>query len=83
MVIDSKQLAKNGSTALDPAAAGGEMQLSDASLDAIVDRLGRNSAAGQAVKGAMEDGTLVKAVAYVDKATGELKIVRVNVPKKP
>ncbi len=30
MVIDSKQLAKNGTTSLDPQAAGGVMQLSDA-----------------------------------------------------
>jgi hypothetical protein len=28
----------------------------------------------------MSSGTLEKAVAYVDKVTGELKIVRVDVP---
>ena len=81
MVIDSKQLAKNGSTSLDPKAAGGVMQLSDQSLEVVVDRL-NGSPAGKAVRDAMDNGTLVKAVAYVDKTTGELKIVRVEVPKK-
>ena len=79
MVIDSKQLAKNGTTKLDPEAAGGVMQLSDSSLDAIVNALG-GSPAAMALDAAMSSGTLVKAVAYVDKVTGELKIVRVDVP---
>jgi filamentous hemagglutinin len=84
MVIDSKQLARNGTTGLDSQAAGsaelgrGVMQLSDTSLAAIVPKLNQSPAA-QAVKDAILDGTLVKAVAYVDKATGQLKIVRVKV----
>lgn len=81
MVIDSKQLAINGTTSLDPKAAGGLMQLSDDSLKVIADRLG-SSPAGNAVLDAMNDGTLVKAVAYVDKSTGQLKIVPVSVPNK-
>lgn len=57
MVIDSKQLAINGTTSLDPKAAGGLMQLSDDSLKVISDRLG-SSPAGNAVLDAMNDGTL-------------------------
>jgi len=80
MIIDSKQLAKNGTTSLDPKAAGGVMQLSDASIDAVLDRLADLSPAKLAIDSAKDSGTLLKAVAYVDKATGQLKVVPVTVP---
>ncbi len=84
MVIDSKQLAINGSTSLDPRAAGGVMQLSDDSLDVIAQRLTeQGSATGLTLQRAIANKTLVKAVAFVDKSTGELKIVRVDVPDTP
>jgi filamentous hemagglutinin family protein len=83
MVIDSKQLAKNGSTSLDPQAAGGVMQLSDSSLNVVMNSLGESSPAVQAIRQANADGTLIKAVAYVDKTTGQLKVVPVNVPNRP
>ncbi|MBT9160807.1 MAG: hypothetical protein DDT26_02103 [Dehalococcoidia bacterium] len=85
LVIDSKQLAKSGATNLNPRAAGTAqhrrpvMQLSDDSLRVIIDRL-QGSPAGNAVQQAMENNTLEKAVAFVDKSTGELKIVRIEVP---
>ena len=87
MVIDSKQLAMNGTTNLSSTAAGtaelgkNVLQLSDESLRVISDRL-NGSPAGNAVLDAMNDGTLVKAVAYVDKGTGQLKVVPVTVPNK-
>lgn len=87
MVIDSKQLALNGTTSLSSTAAGSAelgknvLQLSDESLRVISDRL-NGSPAGNAVLDAMNDGTLVKAVAYVDKSTGHLKVVPVTVPNK-
>jgi filamentous hemagglutinin len=80
MIIDSKQLAKNGSTSLDPNAAGGTLQLSQNSLKVVLNNLPDNSPAKQAILNAQFDGTLIKAVSYVDKTTGELKIVPVNVP---
>jgi filamentous hemagglutinin len=80
MVIDSKQLAVNGTTSLDPKAAGGFMQLSDDSLRAVLFKLPDTSLAKQAILNAQFDGTLAKAVSYVDKTTGQLKIVPVNVP---
>ena len=86
MVIDSKQLAINGTTSLDPKAAGSAelgknvMQLSDESLAAVLSKLPNNSPAKQAILNAQFDGTLAKAVSYVDKTTGQLKIVPVNVP---
>jgi filamentous hemagglutinin len=78
MIIDSKQLAENGTTSLDPKAAGGVMQLSDASLLSVMDKLGTASPAVVAIKQAQKEGTLVKAIAYVDKGTGQLKIVPVK-----
>jgi len=86
MVIDSKQLAINGTTNLSSTAAGSAelgknvMQLSDESLDVVRRNLGPSSPAGQAIFDAQQSGTLVKAVAYVDKGTGQLKIVPVTVP---
>ena len=86
-VIDSKQLAIKGTTSLSSNAAGtaelgkNVLQLSDESLRGISDRL-NGSPAGNAVLDAMNDGTLVKAVAYVDKSTGQLKVVPVTVPNK-
>lgn len=77
MVVDSKQLAKRGTVTLNTTAAGGFMQLSEDSLRNIVPKL-NGSPAGNALSNAMLDGTLVKGVAYVDKSTGELKIIRVN-----
>jgi filamentous hemagglutinin len=79
MVIDSKQLAKSGSSKLDPNAAGGVMQLSTKSLETIVGRLNNSPAAVELDK-AIKNGTLVKAVAFIDKLTGQLKIVPVKVP---
>jgi filamentous hemagglutinin len=80
MVIDSKQLARSGSTNLDPEAAGGTMQLSDSSIRTVLSRLADDSPAKDAIEKALKSGTLVKAVAYLDKVSGELRIVRVTVP---
>ena len=85
MVIDSKQLAINGTTNLSSTAAGTAelgkkvLQLSDESLKVVTAKLG-DSPASQAIKDAQDSGNLVKAVAYVDKTTGQLKIVPVTVP---
>jgi hypothetical protein len=86
MVIDSKQLAMNGTTSLSSTAAGtaelqkNVLQLSDESLAAVLFKLPDTSPAKQAILNAQFDGTLAKAVSYVDKTTGQLKIVPVNVP---
>lgn len=42
MIIDSKQLAENGTTSLDPNAAGGVKQLSDKSLNVVMKNLGES-----------------------------------------
>ncbi|RMX07843.1 hypothetical protein D8I35_01570 [Corticibacter populi] len=78
MVIDSKQLAKNGSTNLDPNAAGGFVQLSDESLDVVLLRL-KQTPAANAIYAARAEGTLLKAVAYVDKNNNALKIVKIDI----
>lgn len=79
LVIDSKQLAKNGTTSLNPEAAGGALQLSDASLRITAQRLG-NSPAGLAVRQELDEGSLVKAVTFVDKNDGKLKIMKIQTP---
>jgi filamentous hemagglutinin len=77
LIIDSKQLAKNGTTGLNPEAAGGLMQLSDGSLTAMLPKLG-STPASNAIDQAMLAGTLLKAVAFIDRTTGELKIIPVK-----
>lgn len=56
------------------------MQLSDRSISAVLDRLDDLSPAKLAIDAAKDNGTLLKAVAFVDKATGQLKVVPVSVP---
>ena len=80
MIIESKQLAKNGSSSLNPKSAGGVLQLSDESINVVLRNLD-GSPAGLAIQSAMNNGTLLKALSYVDKATNELKIVQLGVAK--
>ncbi|WP_084349738.1 hypothetical protein [Moraxella oblonga] len=81
MTVDSKQLTKKG-VKLDHNAAGGKMQMSDEWDDVVLDKLDKNSDARQAIEIAKDNGSLVKGVAYVDKQTGQLKLVRID-PKTP
>lgn len=77
MTVDSKQLNSKG-IKLDPKAAGGTMQMSDDWDRAVLAKLNPNSEARQAIETTKENGTLVKGVAYVDKTTGQLKLVRID-----
>jgi filamentous hemagglutinin len=76
IVLDSKQV-NNGAAKLSEG-AGGQLQLTDAWVQAVLDRLDANSPAHIAVSRALQDGTLTKGVAGVDKSTGKLVIVRIN-----
>jgi len=76
IILDSKQI-NNGAAKLSEG-AGGQLQLTDAWVQAVLDRLDANSPAHIAVSRALQDGTLVKGVAGVDKTTGKLVVVRVN-----
>lgn len=78
MPIDSKQMAKNGSVKMDPQAAKSTMQMSDQWINAVLTELDNTDAAAKAVKAAIQTNTLVKAVAFIDRATGELKILRIS-----
>lgn len=60
-------------------AAGRFMQLSDEPLKTVINKFDLNSLASKAVDNALLDGTLVKTLAYVDKVTNELKILKVNI----
>jgi len=77
MVIDAKQLAKNGSVSFDSKAAKDTVQMTDAWVRAVVSNL-NGSPAARAVENALEAGTLVKAAAYVDKSTGKLMMIRIQ-----
>jgi filamentous hemagglutinin len=77
ILMDSKQIA-NGSTALSEG-AGGAMQLTRPWIENVLDNIvDKTSPAYQAVRTALENGTLVKGVAGVDRATGQVAIVRVK-----
>ncbi len=77
MTVDSKQLNSKG-IKLDPKAASGTMQMSDEWDDVVLEKLDENSEARKAIEAAKESGTLIKGVAYVDKTTGKLKLVRID-----
>lgn len=79
MIIDSKQLSNSGAVKMDSNAAGGLVQLTDESIDVITSRLG-DTPASKAVIEARLSGTLLKAAAYVDKKTNELKIINFKYP---
>lgn len=76
MVIDAKQLAKNGSVRFDAKAARDTVQMTDNWINAVVDNL-KNSPAAIAVKNAVTTGTLIKAAAFVDKSTDKLMLIRI------
>jgi hypothetical protein len=77
ILMDSKQIV-NGSTSLSEG-AGGEMQLTRPWIDNVLLNIpDKTSPAYQAVKSALDNGTLVKGVAGVDRTTGQLTIVRIK-----
>jgi len=76
MVIDAKQLAKNGSVSFDSKAAKDTVQMTDAWVRAVISEL-KGSPAGMAVEKALNTGTLVKAAAFVDKSTGKLMMIKI------
>lgn len=77
MVVDSKQLGQKG-VRLDPKAAAGNMQMSGEWDDAVLNRLDKNSEAYKGITAAQNNGTLVKGVAYVDKSTEKLLLIRID-----
>lgn len=77
VVLDSKQIT-NGSTSLSPDGAGGTMQMSDAWVRQVLNNLDPTSSAYRAVNNALNNGTLVKGVIGVDRATGQVVMIRVN-----
>ena len=81
MTVDSKQLNSKG-IKLDPKAANGTMQMSDEWDDVVLAKLDKNSEARKAIEAAKANGSLVKGVAYVDKNSKKLKLVRIN-PTNP
>ncbi len=77
MIVDSKQLGQKG-VKLDPNAAGGKMQMSGQWDQVVLNKLNPNSEAYKAIDSAKANGTLVKGIAYVDKSTEKLMLVRID-----
>lgn len=61
--------------------AAGSIALKAGTDRVVMDRLPDNSEAKAAISAALKEGTLVKGVAYVDKATGKLNMVRIDPAK--
>ncbi|WP_158229192.1 hypothetical protein [Collimonas sp. PA-H2] len=77
ILLDSKQIA-NGTLKLSPDAAGNTMQMSDQWVQNVLFKLDPTSPAYKAVDAALKNNTLVKGVAGVDRATGQVTIVRIK-----
>ena len=81
ILSDSKQIT-NGTVKLESKAAGGNTQLSEAWVQAVLNKLDKNDPAAKAVQQAFDTGKLKTAVTGVDRATGQAVIIPVHVPAK-
>ncbi|MDC4625400.1 hemagglutinin repeat-containing protein [Acinetobacter baumannii] len=81
ILSDSKQIT-NGTVKLSSNAAGGNTQLSEAWVAAVLKELSPNDPARLAIEQARRSGKLQTAVTGVDRATGQAVIIPVNVPAK-
>ncbi len=77
IVLDSKQI-NDGATQLGTIGDGTVVQLSDRWINNVLDKLPDNSPAKVAVLRAIDEGTLFKGMMGVDKATGQVTLIRVN-----
>ncbi|WP_211468421.1 hypothetical protein, partial [Collimonas silvisoli] len=77
ILIDSKQMT-NGTFKLSQEGAGNAMQMSDEWVQNVLLRIDPTSPAFKAVDMARKNGTLVKGVAGVDRANGQVTIVRIK-----
>ena len=82
IVMDGKQFTKSGAVALSPNGAGDFTQLSDDWVLRVLGRLDQNSPAYKAVSDARKNNTLVTAVGGVNRSTGQLTVVPVEVPRR-
>jgi hypothetical protein len=77
VLVDSKQIV-NGAASVSTQGAGGTTQLSDAWVRNVLDSLDRSSPAYKAVSTALINGSLIKGIAGVDRATSSVMIIRVK-----
>lgn len=81
ILSDSKQIT-NGTVKLEPKAAGGNTQLSEAWIQAVINKLDPKDPARLAIEQARETDKLKTAVTGVDRTTGQAVIIPVHVPAK-
>ncbi len=77
IVLDSKPI-NNGSARLGTTDSGQVVQLSDDWIRSVLNELDKTSDAYRAVKAGLDNDTLVKGVIGVDKATGQVTLIRVD-----
>jgi filamentous hemagglutinin len=76
LLLDSKQLT-NGAAKLQKG-VGNSVQLTEAWIDSVLAKLDVNSEVYKKVSDAVLNGTLVKGVVGVDRATGKVTVIRVK-----
>lgn len=81
IILDAKQMS-NGAFSLSSQAAGNTTQLSEAWVKEVLGRLPQGSPAKNAVERALANNTLQTAIGGVNKATGSVVVVPVQVPDK-
>lgn len=79
ILSDSKQIT-NGTVKLASNAAGGNTQLSEAWVKAVMNKLDTKDPARLAIEQALDTGRLKTAVTGIDRTTGQAVIIPVNVP---
>lgn len=87
VIIDTKQMQANGSVKLNKNSAK-ELQMSDPWLDTTARNIGKRnggqiSSDMQSILDARDNGTLLRWVAAVDKSTGTMQFINVDIPNKP
>lgn len=82
IIIDSKQLRRDGSVQVSNSGIGNTNQLSEQWIRNVANKLPNTDPTKNIVNKSVNDGTIKTLIAGVDKTTGEIKLIPVNVPNK-
>ncbi|TFV07230.1 hypothetical protein E4T80_12490 [Muribacter muris] len=83
LIIDSKQISKQGTIQVSTKAAGKTHQLSEEWIEAVKEQIGKNGETHRILEHAKDKNIPVRtAIVGVDKTTGEIKLIPVKVPNK-
>lgn len=83
LIIDSKQISKQGTIQISTKAAGNTNQLSEKWIDNVMNKINNKGEAYNILKRAEIKGVSIKTmIVAVDKTTGDIKLIPVTVPNK-